>query len=159
MRGHERGEQTRYEYAQQPGGHDLPQCQRHGCAGVDGVGRLAQAFGMQVLAVRRHPDQRRPRPGGMLPDTGDLKATIPERIYRPEQLRDMLPACDVVVLSVPLTAETAGLVGREEIASMKPSAYLINVARGQVIDEAALVQALEAGELGTTRMARVAWFA
>lgn len=112
------------------------------------VGRLAKAFGMQVLAVRRQPDQRRSRPGGMLPGTGDLKGTIPKRIYQPEQLCEMLPACDVVVLSVPLTAETAGLVGREEIAAMKSSAYLINVARGQVVDETALLQALEAGELG-----------
>jgi phosphoglycerate dehydrogenase-like enzyme len=79
------------------------------------VGRLAGAFGMIVLAVRRHPNQKRSRPEGMLPGTDDLEGAIPERTYQPGPLRDILPGYDVVVLTLPLTAETEGLVGREEI--------------------------------------------
>jgi phosphoglycerate dehydrogenase-like enzyme len=111
------------------------------------IGRLAAAFGMEVLAVRRHPDQQRPTPGGLLPGTGDLTGNIPKRVWGPAALHDMLPACDVVVLTVPLTSETVGLIGPEEISAMKRSAYLINVARGSVVDEPALLGALQTGQL------------
>jgi phosphoglycerate dehydrogenase-like enzyme len=111
------------------------------------IGRLAAAFGMDVLAVRRHPGHTRSSPGGMLPGTGDLTAAIPRRVSGPGQLRDMLPECDVIVLTVPLTPETVGLIGAQEIAAMKPRANLVNVARGQVVDESALHRTLQRGQL------------
>jgi len=112
------------------------------------IGRLAAAFGMDVLAIRRHPGQKRLVAGGMLPGTGDPTEAIPRSVLGPAQLRDMLPQCDVIVLTVPLTSETVGLIGAEEMAAMKPSAYLINVARGPIVDEPALQRALRAGRLG-----------
>jgi phosphoglycerate dehydrogenase-like enzyme len=65
--------------------------------------------------------------------------------YPPERLQEMLGQCDYVVLAVPLTAETEHLIGEAELRAMKSSAYLINIARGHVIDEQALVQALREG--------------
>jgi phosphoglycerate dehydrogenase-like enzyme len=107
------------------------------------IGRLADAFGMKVIAIRKDPGGTRAEPGGMLPGTGDISGKIPERVINPSQIQEILPECDVVVLSVPLTSETIGLLGKNEIMAMKPSAYLINVARGQVVDEDALLNALQ----------------
>jgi glyoxylate reductase len=64
-----------------------------------------------------------------------------------EELPDLLRHSDVVTLHCPLTAETRGLIGAEEFAAMGPGAYLINASRGPVVDEAALVDALVAGEI------------
>ena len=108
------------------------------------VARLAHAFGMRVLAVKRDPSQRAD-PGWRLPGTGDPEGTIPERIFPPDTLQEMLPQCDFVVLAVPLTAATRQLIGEAELRAMKPTAYLVNIARGGVIDEEALVRALQEG--------------
>jgi phosphoglycerate dehydrogenase-like enzyme len=63
-------------------------------------------------------------------------------------LRELMGAADVVVLAVPGGAETRGLVGAPEIAAMRPGSFLVNVARGDVVDEEALIEALEAGRIG-----------
>jgi phosphoglycerate dehydrogenase-like enzyme len=68
-----------------------------------------------------------------------------EAIYSPEQLLDQLPKADFVVLTIPLNNETKGMIGERELQHMRPSAYLINIGRGAIIDEAALVQALQDG--------------
>lgn len=90
------------------------------------VARLAEAFGMDVLIAAR-------------PSVDDPRA-VP--------LTDLLARADVVTLHVPLTDGTAGLIGRAELATMKPGAFLINVARGGVVDGTALRQALAANRLG-----------
>jgi phosphoglycerate dehydrogenase-like enzyme len=71
-----------------------------------------------------------------------------ERVYRVRDLEKALAAADFVVLTVPLTEKTRGLIGAAELAAMKPSAWLINVARGAIVDEAALLEALWAHRLG-----------
>jgi phosphoglycerate dehydrogenase-like enzyme len=96
------------------------------------VARLAKALGMQVLATRRSA-----RPGEALPNV--------DRLYLRQELRQMLGASDFVLLSLPLTPETRQLIGRAELQAMKPGAYLLNVARGALVDEPALIQALEEG--------------
>jgi phosphoglycerate dehydrogenase-like enzyme len=105
--------------------------------GIVGYGDIGRAvaerlspFGARVLALRRRPDvaEKDPRVSEVLP---------------PEQLGDLLARSDDVVVAAPLTPQTRGLVGREALASMRPSAVLINVGRGPVVDEAALVAALE----------------
>ena len=68
-----------------------------------------------------------------------------ERVAGIESLHDLLPEADFVVLMTPLTPETRGLIGERELRLMKRDAYLVNVARGGVVDEAALVRALRAG--------------
>jgi phosphoglycerate dehydrogenase-like enzyme len=104
-----------------------------GIVGYGEIGRataeLARAFGMRVVAFRRRAEQ-----------TAD---SLVERIYGPGQLREMLAVSDYVLISTPLTLETRGLIGEAELNAMKRSAVIINVGRGPVIVEAALVQALE----------------
>jgi D-2-hydroxyacid dehydrogenase (NADP+) len=93
------------------------------------LARLAGAFGMTVIGVKRDP---RSVPGV-------------ERLATPAQLLDTLPEADFVALTCPLTPETEGLIGASALAAMKPGAYLVNVARGRVVDEPALIDALHRG--------------
>ncbi len=93
------------------------------------VARRARALGMRVLATRRAPGATCPEADA----TGSLETVLQES--------------DFVVIAVPLTGETRGLINAAALAHIKPSAYLINVARGEVVDEPALVAALQAGRL------------
>lgn len=98
------------------------------------VAKRAHAFGMKVTAVRRRADQRRPR--------------VVERVLGADQLNDALTGCDVLVLAAPGVAATAGMIGAEQIGLLAPHAVLVNVARGPLVDEQAMVRALENGTLG-----------
>ncbi|PTV95544.1 lactate dehydrogenase-like 2-hydroxyacid dehydrogenase [Rhodobacter aestuarii] len=105
--------------------------------GIIGMGRIGQAvarrahfgFGMEIAYATRSPK--------------DLPFTA-----RPLPLPDVLAWADFVVLAVPATAETRNMIGAAELAAMRPHAHLINVARGDVVDEVALITALEAGQIG-----------
>ena len=107
------------------------------------VGRLGKAFGMHVLATRRSTD--RAKEGYTIERTGDPAGLIPEKFYAPDALHEMLPECDYLVLTLPLTPETTHFIGSAELRALKPTAYLVNVSRGAVIDEAALMRALREG--------------
>lgn len=98
------------------------------------VARRASAFGMRVLAVKRRPAAVSEEP-------------VDGLFLGYEGMRLMLPECDVVVVTSALTPQTRYLLGPSELASMKKGAILINVARGSVIDERALVDALNSGHL------------
>ena len=71
-----------------------------------------------------------------------------ERVYRTRDIRKAVAAADYIALTLPLTEATRGLIGAAELAAMKPSAWLINIARGPIVDEAALLEALRGGQLG-----------
>jgi phosphoglycerate dehydrogenase-like enzyme len=105
------------------------------------VARLANTFGMRVLAFKRSPDHR--DHGYLFPEVGDPEGKLPDRFYTAGQLLMMLRQSDVVVITVPLTAETRGLFDRAAFETMKPTAFLVNIARGDICNEAALVRALE----------------
>lgn len=94
------------------------------------VARLAKAFGMRVVATRRSARQAQ-------------RARYVDQLFAPGQLLRLLSESDFVVLTLPLTAESYRIIGEAELLKMKPTAYLINVARGNLIDEEALVRALE----------------
>ncbi len=121
-----------------------------GILGYGGIGRqiarLAQGFGMTVLACKRQPDIRRDD-GFLLPDTGDPEGQIPAEWYGTDRLNELLPRCDVLVITLPETPATMGLMGASQFAAMKPAAYLINVGRGTVVDEPALINALKTGQI------------
>jgi phosphoglycerate dehydrogenase-like enzyme len=128
----------------------LPQELRGATAGIVGygsigreVGRLAQAFGMRVLAYDESEDTI--DHGYAVPGIGDKDGVFPERWYRPGQLGEMLPQCDYVVLALPLTTDSRGMFGRDELQAIKPDAFLVNIGRGGVVDEPVLVQALQEG--------------
>jgi len=91
---------------------------------------LAHAFGMRVLGLRRRPEQSR----------GD---SLLESVFGPESLHEMLPLCDFVLLATPGTPQTRGMIGQREIELMKADAIVINVGRGSLVHEAALVEALQ----------------
>jgi phosphoglycerate dehydrogenase-like enzyme len=107
-----------------------------GIVGYGSIGRAAatraRPFGMKIAALRRRPSLFE---GDALVDLN----------YWPGQLRTLLAGSDYVLVSTPLTDETRGLIGEAEIAVMKPTAVIINVGRGPVIDEPALIRALQSG--------------
>lgn len=106
--------------------------QRVGIVGYGDIGRAvaerARSMGMRILATKRHPP-REPDP-------------LVERYYSPDSLREMLAICDYVVLAAPLTEETRHMIGDAEFAVMKKTATLINVGRGPVVDEDAIMRTL-----------------
>ncbi len=115
----------------------VPMVLRSKTVGIVGLGhigreaaRLAKAFGMRVVATRRSARQSQ-------------RARYVDRLFAPDQLLKLLSQSDFVVLTLPLTKETHRIIGEAELRSMKPTAHLINVARGQVVDEEALIHALE----------------
>lgn len=104
------------------------------------LARLATAFGMRVLAMQRGADHR--DPGFVLPGVGDPEGKLPARYYTPDELHALLGECDVVVIAAPLTARTRGMFDDAAFQAMKASAFLVNIARGDICDEAALLRAL-----------------
>jgi phosphoglycerate dehydrogenase-like enzyme len=111
------------------------------------IARLAQAFGMRVLVIKRDVRQIENKHYA-LPGTGDPLAEIPDRIYPKEALRSFLGGCDYVVLTVPLTGGTHHLIDAKALSAMRKNAVLINVARGDVVDEQALADALTREKIG-----------
>ena len=93
---------------------------------------LAKAFGMTVIGVRRDPD---------------AGANGADSVHRFDRLPQLLPEADFVALTCPLTAETQNIIDAGALARMKPSAVLVNAARGRCVDEAALIAALQRGEI------------
>ncbi len=130
--------QSRREWA-----HDLLHARRllagatMGVLGLGTIGRAvarrAVAFGMRVWGTRRHPS---------------TAVEGVERVLPPTGLDDVLRRSDVLVLTLPLTRETRGLVGAREFALLPRGAFLVNIGRGQLIDESALIDALQSGHLG-----------
>jgi phosphoglycerate dehydrogenase-like enzyme len=118
------------------GGRELAG-QTLGIIGLGNIGRriaqLGRAFGMRVLGTRRS-----------IHYSGDQEPDV-DQSFPPEQLHELLRLSDYVVISVPLTRETVKLIGETELRIMRPNTYLVNIARGQVIDEQALIRALREG--------------
>lgn len=108
-----------------------------GIVGYGDIGRAvatrARSMGMRIFATKRHIPKE---PDGMV-----------ERYFSPAELREMLALCDYVVVAAPLTEETRSMMIDAEFAAMKPSAVLINVGRGPVVDTDALVRALSSGRI------------
>ena len=115
----------------------MPYLLRDKTVGVVGLGhiggevaRLSKSFGMKVIATRRSVKQAG-------------KAKNVDLLLPQAQMKEMLAKSDYVVLSVPLTPETRHIISEAELRSMKPSAYIINIGRGGLIDEEALIRALD----------------
>jgi phosphoglycerate dehydrogenase-like enzyme len=111
------------------------------------VGALATSFGCRVVGVRRHTQALEDAP---LQDDGDgtFGPVQLDRVGGPETLETLLSESDFIVLAAPLTPETEEMINADTLAQIKPGAWLINVARGRLIDERALLRALRDGHLG-----------
>jgi len=109
-----------------------------GLVGLGSIGRNvakhASALGMRVIAVREHPEKEKPR---------HVDEALPT-----SKLQELLAQSDYVVLSAPVTPETTGMIGARQLAAMKPDAFLLNVGRGPLINEAALVEVLRQHKIG-----------
>jgi phosphoglycerate dehydrogenase-like enzyme len=106
------------------------------------VARLLQPFGALILAAKR--DAMHPEDTGYMEDgLGDPAGDFFQRLYPIQALSSMLHECDFVVITIPHTPETQNLIGQSELAAMKPGAYLVDVSRGGIVDQAALIQALQ----------------
>lgn len=110
--------------------------------GIIGYGDIGHAIaarvrplGMSVLAVKRHAWSER-----------DADPLV-EQTYNPDHRIEMISRCDYVVVAAPLTAETHGMIGEPEFAAMKSTAVVINVGRGPIIDESAMLNALRTGRI------------
>jgi phosphoglycerate dehydrogenase-like enzyme len=121
-----------------------------GIIGYGSIGRetarLGRALGMRIVALKRNPAERVDSgwtPAGL----GDPDGVIPERIYGPDERMEMLAECDYVAVTLPLTEATRGFIGEGELSAMKPNAYLVNVGRGEVVDQAALIEALRSARI------------
>jgi glyoxylate/hydroxypyruvate reductase len=110
-----------------------------GIVGLGIVGRnvatLAKPLGLRIIGTRRSPGER---------DAAHLGV---EAVYGQAGLPTLLEQSDYLVLSTPHTDETVGMVGRAQLACVKPTAVLINIARGSIVDEPALIEALQSGRL------------
>lgn len=104
--------------------------------GLGGIGtrlaKLAKAFDMHVIGTKRNPATAGPEA---------------DEVHTPDKLLELLPRADYVALTCPLTPATENLIDGMALAAMKPSAYLINMARGRVVDEPALIAALQGGQI------------
>jgi D-2-hydroxyacid dehydrogenase (NADP+) len=112
----------------------IPALLRYQTVGIVGFGnigkevaRLAKSFGMRVVGM----------------DMKTRRSRYADIILPSEKLTRLLAESDFVVLTLPLTKETEGLIGSKEFKAMKPNAYLINIARGKIVDEQAMVKALK----------------
>ncbi|MBP86665.1 MAG: phosphoglycerate dehydrogenase [Planctomycetaceae bacterium] len=105
-----------------------------GIIGLGGIGRryarVAAAFGMRVLAVDAHEP---PRPDAV------------EAVWSLDRLNELLATADVVLISCPATKETHHLINAERLACIKPTSFLVNIARGDIVDEVALAESLRSG--------------
>lgn len=96
------------------------------------VAELANAFGMRVIGTRARPAVR---PAGV------------DELYGADEFERVVREADILVLACPLTPQTRGMMGRRQFALMKPTAYFINISRGENVDEPALVDALQSGTI------------
>ena len=110
------------------------------------VARQLAALGMRIVAVKPRPDVRHDS-SYRVPGTGDPDGSIPDRIVGDAHLAEVAREADLLVVTMPLTDATRGSVSRGVIASLPERAWLINVARGALVDEPALLDALRAGRL------------
>jgi len=105
----------------------------YGLGGIGGrLARLAGAFGMRVIGIKRNTS---------------VAVDGVDNLHKPDAFMDLLGEADIVALTCPLTDETRGLIDAAALGRMKPGAYLINLARGPVVNETDLVEALKNGRI------------
>jgi phosphoglycerate dehydrogenase-like enzyme len=110
------------------------------------IARLLREFGATVLATKN--DAMHPIDSGYTPEgLGDPEGDLVHRLYPAQAVKSMLKDCDFIVVCVPLSAKTRGLLNAEVLAACKPSAFLVDVSRGGILDHTALIKALNEHKL------------
>jgi phosphoglycerate dehydrogenase-like enzyme len=120
------------------------QNRRMGIVGLGSIGqetaRMAEALGMHVSGIQRNLKEPTLKEPMLPPGVAAVMA--------PAELPSLLASSDVVVLAAPLTPQTRGLIGAREVAAMKRGAFLVNIGRGQLVVDEAIVDGLKSGQLG-----------
>lgn len=123
-----------------------------GIVGYGSIGRelarLCANMGMTVLASKRDLSKTAEVNAFAMEGTGDPGGDIPDRIYPAETVASMAKDCDYLVVTTPQTAATEHLIGEDVFEAMKETAVLVNVSRGAIVDEKALITALSSGQIG-----------
>jgi phosphoglycerate dehydrogenase-like enzyme len=110
------------------------------------VARQLDALGLRIVAVKPRPELRTD-PSFRVAGTGDPDGSIPSKIVGVDALVEVADEADYLVLTLPLTPQSRGIVGRQVLAALPARAWLINVSRGALVDEPELIEALHAGRL------------
>ncbi len=146
--------QSRADWPPQPSSIFAPidlERQTVGIVGYGSVGRelarLCATMGMTVLASKRDLSDTAERNAYAIDGLGDPSGDIPDRIYPADTVASMAKDCDYLVVTVPQTAATERLISDEVLDAMKPTAVLVNVSRGPIVDEKALITALSSGNI------------
>lgn len=120
-----------------------------GVWGYGGIGResarLAKLLGMRVHVLTRTGSVNPRRDVYCVPETGDPTGVLPDRVYPQSQAQEFLATLDFLVIAVPLTKSTEGMIGERELRSLPRTAYLLNPARGPIVQQDALIRALKDG--------------
>lgn len=147
--------QRRAEWPQRPHEVFAPVDMDRRTVGIVGYGsigrelaRLCATIGMTVLAAKRDLSNTAEVNAFAMEGTGDPSGDIPDRIYPAETVASMAKDCDYLVVTTPQTAATEHLIGEEVFDAMKETAVLVNVSRGAIVDEKALITALSSGQIG-----------
>ncbi len=110
------------------------------------IARLLQPFNVDILATKKNMQELEDK--GYMPEgMGDPQGVLFKRLYPPEAAIPMLKLCDFVVVCLPLTDDTIGVIAKEELEAMKKTAYLVALGRGGQVDEQALAEALRSGKI------------
>jgi phosphoglycerate dehydrogenase-like enzyme len=119
-----------------------------GIWGYGGIGRetarLAKALGMKVHVLGRGPVRKRENTY-CVPGTGDPEGNLPDKVFLMHEKKAFLNSLDFLVMAIPQTGSTEGIVGEEELRMLPPHAFILNPARGPLVQEQALLQALREG--------------
>lgn len=111
-------------------------------------GRQLSALGMRVICMSRRGARAHSEHFVAWPGTGDPLGEIPAQWYTPNQLHEMLPQCNVLLVTSPRTQQTRRLVGAAQLAMLPPGSYIVVLSRGGIVDERALAEALSAEHVG-----------
>jgi phosphoglycerate dehydrogenase-like enzyme len=152
-------DQRQKEWSKDRGTRFVPFELRDATVGIVGYGaigrevaRLCKAFGATVLASKRDVKDLEADDHYSIEGTGDPEGTCFDRLYPPQALATMVKDCDFVVITTPLTEKTRNLYSEKVIKAMKPQSYLVNIGRGGVVDEQALLEALKSGHVSGAMM-------
>jgi phosphoglycerate dehydrogenase-like enzyme len=123
-----------------------------GILGYGSIGReCARQFkclGMRIVCMSRGCSRSNEDHFLAWPGTGDPHGEIPEQWFTPDQIHEMLPLCDILLVAAPRTPATESFIGARELALLPPNAHVIVISRGGIVDETALAQALHSGHIG-----------